>query len=147
MTDSFLTSLVGNRNFSWNALSAVGTARGQLCIDNDFHDIHSWNIRNFCVSCFLRFEPKGIDFRVILVYGSPYEEGKEEFISELNALFMDSFIPTLICGDFNLVRFQTDKIKGNANQKWCDKFNAWVEIWSLLKFQVGDIPGQTTKRT
>jgi hypothetical protein len=49
---------------------------------------------------------------VISVYGSPYKEGKEEFISKLHSLFLDSSVPTLIGGDFNLVSYQSDKTNG-----------------------------------
>lgn len=62
------------------------------------------------------------------VYGSCYEEHKEDFISELHSLFVQDSIPTLIGGDFNLVRFATDKSNGNINRKWSDKFNAWLEL-------------------
>jgi hypothetical protein len=39
-------------------------------------------------------------------------------------------------GDFNLVRFQSDKSNGVINHRWSDKFNAWVEIWSLLEVKL-----------
>jgi hypothetical protein len=47
-------------------------------------------------------------------------------------------IPTLISGDFNLVRYQKDKSNGVVNQKWCDKFNAWIELWGLLEVKLGN---------
>ena len=62
------------------------------------------------------------------MYGSPYEEGKESFISELHLLFIDNSYPTLISGDFNLVRGAKDKSNGVVNQKWCDKFNTWIDL-------------------
>ena len=45
-------------------------------------------------------------------------------------------MPSLIGGDFNLVRYQQDKSNGNINHLWADKFNAWVEIWSLLEIRM-----------
>ena len=78
----------------------------------------------------------GQTFRIITVYGSPYEEGKEAFISELNTLFLDIHTPTLIGGDFNLVRNAEDKSSGSINHKWSDNFNAWIEIWSLLEIKL-----------
>jgi hypothetical protein len=77
-------------------------------------------------------------WRHIFVYGSPYEEGKEEFLSELHTLFLDNNLPTLVSGDFNLVRFQEDKSNGVVNQKWCDKFNAWIEIWGLIEVRMSN---------
>jgi hypothetical protein len=35
--------------------------------------------------------------------------------------------------DFNLVRYQSDKINGVIDFKWLDKFNAWVEMWALVE--------------
>lgn len=46
-----------------------------------------------------------------------YVEGKEEFLSELHSLFIDYSIPTLIGGDFNLVRFNHAKSNGVINHK------------------------------
>ena len=70
------------------------------------------------------------------MYGSPYEEGIEAFLSELHALFVEDPTPTLIGGDFNLIRFASDKNNGNINRKWSDNFNAWIEIWSLLEIKL-----------
>ena len=39
-------------------------------------------------------------------------------------------------GHFNLVRFQHDKSNGNIDHWWSEKFNAWVEIWSLLEIRM-----------
>jgi hypothetical protein len=129
-------------------LSGILTAGGILVgVNCDVFEVISWEVKVFSISTIVKIKRSSLNIRLTTFYGSPYREENEAFISELHELFLNWDGPTMIGGDFNLVRFQTDKIKGNANQKWCDKFNAWVEIWSLLKFQVGDIPGQTTKRT
>lgn len=31
-----------------------------------------------------------------------------------------------------------DKRNGRVDNKWCDKFNAWLEIWSLLEIKLGN---------
>jgi hypothetical protein len=71
--------------------------------------------------------------RLITVYGSPYEEGKDSFISELHELFLDWDGPAMIGGDFNLVGFQSDKSNGVIGFKWADKFNAWIDMWALVE--------------
>jgi endonuclease/exonuclease/phosphatase family metal-dependent hydrolase len=67
------------------------------------------------------------------VYGSPYEEGKQAFIDELHLVLASWQGPTLIGGDFNLVRFAYEKSNGNINHKWVDAFNEWVSRWSLME--------------
>jgi hypothetical protein len=39
----------------------------------------------------------------------------------------------MIGGDFNLVRYQSDKSNGVIDFKWADKFNVWVEMWALVE--------------
>jgi endonuclease/exonuclease/phosphatase family metal-dependent hydrolase len=67
------------------------------------------------------------------VYGSLYEEGKQAFIDELYLVLVSWQGPTLIGGDFNLVRFAYEKSNGNINHKWVDAFNEWVSRWSLME--------------
>jgi hypothetical protein len=39
----------------------------------------------------------------------------------------------MIGGDFNLLRSQSDKSNDVIDFKWADKFNAWVDMWALVK--------------
>jgi hypothetical protein len=72
-------------------------------------------------------------WKLIIVYGSPYEEGKQAFIDELHNVMASWQGPTLIGGDFNLVRFSTDKSNGIINHRWADAFNDWISKWGLLE--------------
>jgi hypothetical protein len=50
-TNSFLKQLLGNRNFIWNHLPAVGTAGGILVgVNNDLLEVIAWKIKSFSVS-------------------------------------------------------------------------------------------------
>lgn len=40
---------------------------------------------------------------------------------------------TLIGGDFNLIRFFTDKSNSRINHRWVDSFNSWVDKWGLIE--------------
>lgn len=70
----------------------------------------------------------GKEFRIITVYGSPYEEVREAFPSELHKLFLEISLPTLIGGDFKLVDCAREKSNGDMNHKWSEKFSSWIEI-------------------
>ena len=67
-------------------------------VDADLFEIISWSHLEFSVSCVLKLKNKDVTFRIITVYGSPYEEGKEAFISDLYSLFIDNPYPTLMGG-------------------------------------------------
>jgi hypothetical protein len=75
----------------------------------------------------------GFSWRLFVVYGSPYDEGKQAFLTELDSVMAHWQGPTIIASDFNLVRFSTDKSNGIINHKWADLFNNWVSTWSLIE--------------
>jgi hypothetical protein len=68
-----------------------------------------------------------------VVYGSPYEDDKVEFIYELHLIMAAWQGPVMIGGGFNLSRFISDKSNGRINQKWVDCFNDWVNKWGLVE--------------
>lgn len=136
-SNSFLKSISCNRDFIWHHLPANGTAGGILVgVDADIFEVISWNTLKFSVSCNLKLKASGVTFRLVAVYGSPYDEGKDDFLSELHSICLDNNQPTLIGGDFNLTRYQKDKSNGRINHRWSDKFNAWIHIWSLLEIKI-----------
>jgi exonuclease III len=51
------------------------------------------------------------------VYGTAYEEHKQEFLDELSSLTQNNNIPIVFGGDFNLVRKVVDKNNGIVNFK------------------------------
>jgi hypothetical protein len=72
-------------------------------------------------------------WKLVVVYGSPYDEGKMEFIDELHLVLSAWQGPIVIGGDFNLNRFASVKSNGRINQKWDNCFNDWVNKWGLIK--------------
>ena len=71
--------------------------------DDRKFEIESWQDRKYSVSAMVRNIDDGLIWRLIVVYGSAYEEGKLEFINELHDLLANWSGPTVIGGDFNLV--------------------------------------------
>jgi exonuclease III len=106
--DSFLSYI--NKDFSWQILPAKGTAGGILVgFNNRKLDVLACMKGEFCVSVMVKKCSNHFVWRLIVVYGSPYEEGKLGFIQELET-FLDNWEgPTVIGGDFNLVSSCKDK--------------------------------------
>lgn len=90
----------------------------------------------FCASVMLTNKMSGFSFKAVVVYGSPYEEGKQAFLEELHTVIGAWQGPMIIGGDFNLVRSTADKSNGIVNFKWVDLFNDWVNRWGLLEFEL-----------
>ena len=76
-----------HKGFAWQTLLAKGTAGGILVGVNErkFETI-AWKIESYCVAGILRNNLDHFVWRLIVVYGSPYEEGKSEFLLEIESL-------------------------------------------------------------
>lgn len=72
----------------------------------------------------LTCKKSGFIWKFIVVYGPTYDDQKQAFLDELEAIMSTWQGPTLVGGDFNLVRFVSDKSNGVINHKWADSFNS-----------------------
>jgi len=90
-------------------------------------------ILKFSLSAMILDKKTGFSWKLVVIYGSPYEEGEQEFIDELHSIMSTWAGPTMLGGDFNLVRFISDKSNGVFNHKWADAFNDWVSKWGLVE--------------
>ena len=131
-----LQTLDNHDMYVWNWLPAVGTAGGLLVgINSDVFEVLSWSIHEFCVSSLLKTKRDNFTWKLISVYGSAYDEHKLEFINELHNVLSCWSGPTLVGGDFNLIRESCDKNTGNINQHWADLFNDWINKFGLMEIK------------
>lgn len=123
----------------------MGTAGGILVgVNADLFVSTLSQILKFTVSIMILDKRSGFNWKLVVVYGSPYEEGKQEFLEELHKVMGSWQGPTIIGGDFNLVRFRSDKSNGVINHRWADAFNEWVSKWGLLEL---DAPNKASTWT
>jgi hypothetical protein len=89
-----------DKNMHWKCVPAKGSAGGMLVgFKMDDFEIISWHAFEFCV---VDVERNVIDkwvWRLVTVYGSPYEESKLDFLTELDGVLANWLGPTLIEGD------------------------------------------------
>jgi len=116
---SFLNYI--HKDFTWKALPTVGTAGGILVgVNTNKFEVLSWQIGSYSLAAMIKNDSDKFVWRLVVVYGSPYEEGKLEFLQELEGLLDNWEGPTIFCGDFNIVSNIKEKSNGNINQKWAD---------------------------
>jgi hypothetical protein len=72
-------------------------------------ELLGWQDFKYCVVLIVRNNSDKFTMRLIVVYGTPYEETKLEFIDELPLVMENWEGATLVGGDFNLVRTQKEK--------------------------------------
>jgi hypothetical protein len=130
---SNILSLI-DRGMDWTFLPAKGTAGGILVgFKSLIFEIANWNQYEYCVSVIIKNQLDNFIWRLIVVYGSSYEEKKMEFISELHVVMSSWQGPTLVGGDFNLVRNQSDKSNDIINFTHASAFNEWINEWGLIE--------------
>jgi exonuclease III len=126
-----------NSCFRWNWLPANNTAGGILIgIREDLFDIVCCDLHTYSVSCLLRNKQDNSTWRLISVYGTAYDQYKVDFINELHNLLAGWTGPTLVGGDFNLIREASEKSTGLINQHWADLFNDWINKFGLLELKI-----------
>jgi len=133
-TESFLSYI--NKDFAWHVLPAKGTAGGILVGLNGrkFEMLACMN-GEFCSSVMIKSCYDKFVWRLVVVYGSAYEEGKLEFINELYTLCGNWDGPTVFGGDFNLVSCCKEKNNGRVNVKWVDLFKDWKNKFGLIELK------------
>jgi mannosylglycoprotein endo-beta-mannosidase len=133
-TESFLSYI--HKDFCWHVLPAKGTAGGILVgfSERKFEVLACVN-GEFCALIMVKNCYDKFVWRLIVVYGSPYEEGKLRFIQELES-FMDNWEGTTVIGvDFNLISSCKEKNNGIVNIKWVDLFKDWINKYGPVELK------------
>jgi exonuclease III len=125
-----------SRNFNWYCMLAKGTAGGVLIGLNQVNfDTIAWQYFKCCAVVIIRNQCDNSVWRLIIVYGFPYEDTKLKFINELHEVMGAWSGPTLIGGDFNQVRSQKEKNNGVIIFSHVEQFNNWINTWGLLEIK------------
>jgi hypothetical protein len=121
-SDGFLNAI--DKNFVWKYVPANGTTWGILMgFKSSAYGIISWQEFQYYGVAKIKNQIDNFIWRVITVCGSPYDETKIEFLTELHRVCSDWLGLTLIGGDFNLVRCHEEKSNGNINFNHAAMFN------------------------
>jgi hypothetical protein len=84
-------------------------------INIDLFEVCRWEIHSYSFSVLIKNKIDNVSWRFISVYGLAYEEHKLEFINEFHNVYSRWNGPTLIGGDFNLIKESGEKNNGNIN--------------------------------
>lgn len=97
---------------------------GILCgINLDRFDIISVEVGTFSIASLVLEKKTNKKFKLVTVYGPAHDDKKELFLSELSNVCSSHSHPMLIGGDFNILRFSSEKNKNFRGNKFSDMFN------------------------
>jgi len=98
-------------------------------------EVIAWKNGSFSVVGIIKNCIDNFVWRLVVVYGSPYEEGKADFLGELEGLLANRDGPTVIKGDYNIVTIAKEKNNGQVNKKWADSFLDLINKWGLIELK------------
>jgi hypothetical protein len=95
----FLESLDSPGSFCWHYLPAKGTTGGILVgVRFDFGSVSYVEMANFSVTCVVQNNRDNFVWKLVVVYGSPYDDKKVDFIDELHGVFASWQGPIVVEG-------------------------------------------------
>jgi hypothetical protein len=121
---------------NWKHVPTEGTAGGILVgFKNKSIEVLSWQICKYCVSAIVRSIDNKFTWRLVVVYGLAYDDHKVDFLTELEMVMNTWQGPTLVGGDFNLVRTQNEKSNKIVIFSHTMAFNEWIHRWGLIEYK------------
>lgn len=136
-SENFFRKVDPGKSFAWHWIPSVGRSGGVLCgINSENFDIISVNIGTFAVKAIVLDKKLNKKVCWVTVYGPPHDDKKEEFLTEMASLCSDQSLPLLIGGDFNILRFSSEKNKTFRGNKFTDMFNLIINSHDLREISM-----------
>lgn len=126
-TNHMLQDLVNGQDFSWIWTEAEGHSGGTLTgVKNGDIEMISGDKGVFFSSIKAKSRQDNLEWEVINVYGPVQNERKVEFIEELTTKINNLQCSFILGGDFNLIRYASEKSSQHAHQSKMDLFNKFI---------------------
>ena len=139
MTSAIVRSLGVGRCLEWGALNSRGATGGGGGVfwDNRVLQLEEMEVGNYSVSCRFKNVEDGFCWAFSGVYGPSVKVEKEEFLSELGAIKGLWNEPWCVAGDFNMIRFPTERSQGGRLSPSMRRFTEVIE-----ELELRDLPLQ-----
>lgn len=126
-TDHFLKDLVNGQDFSWVWTEAEGHSGGTLTgVKNGDTEVLGFDKGVFFSSIRAMSRQNKLEWEVINVYGPVQTERKHAFLEELVGKINNTNCSFIMGGDFNLIRFASEKSSQHIDQSKMDLFNKFI---------------------
>jgi hypothetical protein len=121
-----------NQDYLWVYNSAHGKSGGILCgVKKDLYDVGSFQQGEYMLQMNLWDKMNRIKWNFLVVYGAADEENKLDFLSELSSFCSRNKEPILIGGDFNILRYSSERNRPGGNFRHSDTFNNLIHFYEL----------------
>ncbi|TVU23219.1 hypothetical protein EJB05_30186, partial [Eragrostis curvula] len=112
----FLNFISGGKNFHWVSQPPTGRSGGLLSgINLDMFQVESEMLGRYTVVMEITCKEDGNKWSLINVYGAAQAEDKDNFLTELAGCFHSAKYSIIAGGDYNIMRYSSEKSKGLQN--------------------------------
>jgi endonuclease/exonuclease/phosphatase family metal-dependent hydrolase len=131
-SDKFFRLIDPFKIYAWHWLPSTGKSGGILCgIKKESFDIIKVEEKEFAIVAEVQDKILRKNVKLVMVYGPAHDDKKNIFLSELAGICANNKIPTLIGGDFNILRYSFEKNKTFTGNRFTDLFNWIINIYEL----------------
>jgi len=137
MSKTNLARLSGGANFVWHCLPPRGRSGGILLGVNTEMLHLSWIVEGeFYIKFHLCNKADNFKWILMAVYGPAQDDFKSAFLAELVRACQQNPLPTLIGGDFNILRSSKDKNNDRYVDRWSFLFNVVIDSFDLWEIDL-----------
>ena len=130
--DKFFRRIDPYNCFAWHWLPATGHSGGVLCgVRLERFDVISFVCGQFSLVANVLDKKENKELMLATVYGPAQDDKKEQFLTELAQICNNKKCPMLIGGDFNILRFSSEKNKTFHSNKHSNLFNFIINSFEL----------------
>jgi hypothetical protein len=121
-----------DNSYNWLWSPSVGRSGGILCgIKSSRFNVITFSVGRFFVKARVSDLKLQKEYWLIIVYGAAQDEDKDLFLQTFSDICENLDIPSLIGGDFNILRFANEKNKGGGVTRFSNEFNSIINKFAL----------------
>jgi hypothetical protein len=134
-------SLWGSPYVDWDFLPAIGSAGGVLMIwDTRVLEKINSMVKTFSVSCHWKGVADGLEWVGSGLYGPTNDLLRRELWEELKSVYSRWNIPWVVFGDFNVIRFPSERLGCTRITPHMLDFSDFIETSQLIDLPLGGGP-------
>ncbi|KAI4984215.1 hypothetical protein ZWY2020_047913 [Hordeum vulgare] len=123
---------LSRHHFSWQWLPAKGHSWGNLLgVREDAFSVEDMDRGEFFVSMAVTDRRVHLSWEVIIVYGPAHHARSADFLAEMSLKVERCTTPVVVAGDFNLIRWASDKSSLNVDRPRMCLFNDCIADLAL----------------
>ncbi|XP_071708573.1 uncharacterized protein [Rutidosis leptorrhynchoides] len=136
--DSWVHKLWGSTECDFIQQEMIGKSGGQLLIwdSNVFEPIDVHKVDRV-IGIRGKWKSSGIEINILNVYGPHDDNSKQKLWDNLTVMMKDGIEPWVICGDFNEVRDQSERLNCEFVESRAKRFNNFIESNDLMDIPLG----------